>query len=1206
MSKTKVGFEEIEDFLEGRDPQKYIVGIESSYRDDFVHLVINDPVKGKTLERHPFKPFLWMKELPNNLLYEGNKTKLRLAMTKYNVKFKLQRISNDEGFVPTRLDTGYKYLVTSKQNYGNLINFFREGGLDIFSKDLIDKNNEDSPSIKSLFVAFAPAEQFLIQTGKRLFKGMDDYNDVHRLQFDLETEGLVSSIHAIFQIGIRDNRGFETILESKSEHETKLRNEGIISHEDGDKFLDKLPQSDSGKILKERRESERQNIIKFFEIIEDIMPDVITDYNGANFDWPFIKRRCERLNLDITKAAKTLHPEKKIRWKEATLKLGGESQEYDQTYMWGYNLLDISHSVRRAQAINSNIKKWGLKYITEFSGVAKKNRVYVPGDSLYKTWSDTRDYWFNDEDGSYGLDGVDMPESGILKSVKGDYIVQRYLLDDLWETEQVDGIYNQASYLIAKLLPTSYMRSSTMGTAGQWKLIMAAWSYEKGLGIPSLTKKRPFVGGLSRLVEVGYARNVIKLDFAALYPKIQLTHLIFPDLDISGVMEGLLTYIVDKRDEFKFLTGEHKEKSKDLANLLDKNKDKLTEDRIIKGKAMITHEKKIASDYDKKQLPLKILANSFFGAYGAPYIFNWGDTDCAEETTCRGRQYLRLMVKHFFEGHNFRPLVGDTDGFNFAIPDTVNDVSYICKASHWKTKHYTEGQELIGLEAVLAEFNEVYMIGRMGLDIDDICRSTINFARKNYANDIDGKVKLVGNSLKSKGMSVYIEEFINKGVRMLLDGDGYNFIKYYQDYVEDIYNYKIPVAKIASKSRVKITPEHYKNVYLKQKNKAGRGKSRQAHMELILRHDLKVDLGDTIYYVNTGTAKSHSDIKAIKDKETSKVIEVLFNCKLIPQSELDKNPDYVTDEYNVAKYLEAFNKRIKPLLVCFEPEVRDKVILNLYKDKKTKVVKLQEKNVFTEKECDLIAGKPFEESDQDSYEDLMTMADSEIRFWDDVDMLPNNMEQDEWDGIRLDYLERKELERLEAIKVEKYTIRRVFSSLDYLIFRDILEIGFLPKEVLNISNLVEDENGKFIFKSTALNEELMEFDDIYKYQEEARVRHIYYNNIRAVDNDDRYDLWLDYISDVGVDSLVDLDTKLILIENKINNDMEKLVLENGWNSYYDGRWIPIGADYNLTGDFTLEQAYNSVKSHLDEIEKARNQTKEDTIMKLDDDLDVES
>ena len=49
-------------------------------------------------------------------------------------------------------------------------------------------------------------------------------------------------------------------------------------------------------------------------------------------------------------------------------------------------------------------------------------------------------------------------------------------------------------------------------------------------------------------------------------------------------------------------------------------------------------------------------------------------------------------------------------------------------------------KELTGLDAVLAEFNENYMEGRMGLDIDDICNSTINFSRKNYANDISGKL----------------------------------------------------------------------------------------------------------------------------------------------------------------------------------------------------------------------------------------------------------------------------------------------------------------------------------------------------------------------------------------------------------------------------------------------------------------------------------
>jgi hypothetical protein len=110
------------------------------------------------------------------------------------------------------------------------------------------------------------------------------------------------------------------------------------------------------------------------------------------------------------------------------------------------------------------------------------------------------------------------------------------------------------------------------------------------------------------------------------------------------------------------------------------------------------------------------------------------------------------------------------------------------------------------------------MEGRMGLDIDDICSSTINFARKNYANDIGGKIKLVGNSVKSKRMPVYIEDFLGKSIRMLLDGDGYSFIHYYE-YVDKIYNYQIPLVKIASKG--KITMSDYRKESNSEKNKAG-------------------------------------------------------------------------------------------------------------------------------------------------------------------------------------------------------------------------------------------------------------------------------------------------------------------------------------------------------------------------------------------------
>lgn len=1166
MPKEKVGFEEIEAFLEGRDPQKYIVGIEATYHEDFVSLIINDPTReGKHIEKHTYKPFLWMKHSVAEIIYGGRRGDIKAAMRKHGVKIKAVTIEDGDGVIPKRFEDGYKFIASSKTNYTSLINFFREGGVDIFDE-----------KYRKMFVSFAPAEQFFIQTGKRLFKGMEDINDVHRFQFDLETMGLSAALDPIFQIGIRDNRGFELILET-------------------------LGETDS-----EKRDSERDNIITFFGIIARLRPDIITGYNSENFDWPYLKRRCERLGVDITDIAKTLNPKKKIRWKDSMIKLGGESEHYQQTMMWGYNILDISHSVRRAQAINSNIKSWSLKYITEYSGVAKKNRVYVPGDMLHKTWADESTFYFNDINGDWfkPVEGNKEHEKKILltdeyKVVKGSYIVQRYLLDDLWETDQVDSIYNQASYLIAKLLPTSYMRSSTMGTAGQWKLIMAAWSYEKGLGIPALADKRSFTGGLSRLLEVGYARDVIKLDFAALYPKTQLTHGIFPALDISGVMEGLLTYVVDKRDEFKFLTSEHKDKAKELQKMLDDNMDTLSPERITKAKSMIIEEKKKASDYDKKQLPLKILANSFFGAYGAPYIFNWGDTDCAEETTCRGRQYLRLMVKFFYEKYNFRPLVGDTDGFNFAIPDSAKDIRYVCKASHWKTNHYTAGTELEGLEAVLAEFNEVYMVGRMGLDIDDICSSTINFARKNYANDIDGKVKLVGNSIKSKAMPVYIEEFLAKGIRFLLDGKGYEFIEWYHSYVDDIYNYRIPVAKIASKSKVKMTPKNYKDVYCKQKNKAGNNKARQAHMELILKEDLKVNLGDVIYYVNTGSAKSHSDVKAIKDKETKEVIEVQFNCKMISAEQLEKNPDLTNDEYNVAKYLDAFNKRIKPLLVCFDPEIRKDIIIDVFKDKKTKVMKLKERSVFTEKECNMIAGKPFAETDQDTYEQLMTMEDKEVRFWDDVDKLPNNMEQEEWDTVRADWKERVRLERINGIKAEQVLFSDICRRFEISDLNEIKETNALPKELLIFARIQKTEDNEFYFESLKWETKLHEFNELFTYEDEAIKRQYYYNAVEGThDAGDLYDMWVEYTS-----HLDEIGAKFGEYElDEETKDMIKIYLgEHKWVTSWNDTWIPKGADGNHAKGLTLEEAYKAEKSEQAALEKSRNHKPGDLILDIEKD-----
>ena len=45
--------------------------------------------------------------------------------------------------------------------------------------------------------------------------------------------------------------------------------------------------------------------------------------------------------------------------------------------------------------------------------------------------------------------------------------------------------------------------------------------------------------------------------------------------------------------------------------------------------------------------------------------------------------------------------------------------------------------------------------------------------------------------------------------------------------------------------------------------KAGRPKSRQAWMELVMKNNMEVHMGETIYYINTGKSKSQADVKKV-------------------------------------------------------------------------------------------------------------------------------------------------------------------------------------------------------------------------------------------------------------------------------------------------------------------------------------------------------
>ena len=477
----------------------------------------------------------------------------------------------------------------------------------------------------------------------------------------------------------------------------------------------------------------------------------------------------------------------------------------------------------------------------------------------------------------------------------------------------------------------------------------------------------------------------------------------------------------------------------------------------------------------------------------------------------------------------------------------------------------SKGIEINGLQAVVDEFNELYMIGRMGLDIDDICETTINISRKNYGNLIDGKIKLVGNTIKSSKMPIYIEEFLDVGIEHLLRGRGYEFIQLYNETVSRIYNFQIPLVKIASKANIKDTLSSYRKD-MKTKTKAGNFKAKKAYMELLIRDGIKPNLGETVYYVNTGKVKSHGDCKVIqhltpeqKAQVKAKIpvtgeIErtVQLNCMRIPTDQIENNPDLTTDEYNVAKYLEAFNKRITALTVCFNEDIRGKILTNMIKNPKVKgEMMLSTVSAFTRKECELTNGKPFNDGDQDTLKELFTMEDKEIEFWMRVNKEPNNISDLEmnWANIQLDYEKRKYIERVEGINDEKNRIIGIFKRLELGEITEMVTNGLLIDSLQNFTQLTieEDENGEanLFFKSDKWEVILSSVKVMLKYEAWAKQRLAYYK-IESDVKKHTHESWLTSIwekalKDEEYDKANKIKKELLLVG--IDMDKETEVLE---------------------------------------------------------------
>ncbi|HEY7420219.1 MAG TPA: 3'-5' exonuclease, partial [Ktedonobacteraceae bacterium] len=333
-----------------------------------------------------------------------------------------------------------------------------------------------------------PVEQYLMLTGRVYFRGLT-YNDVHRLQFDLETTALDPHRGRIFMVAIRDSRGFSTVLDAPS------------------------------------AEDEARLIRDLCTIIQERDPDIIENHNIFGFDLPFLEYRASTLNIPLTLGR--VGGPTRLERRQERLKIGAEARQHTRYSVAGRELIDTMDAVRRHDFVVRDMPGYSLKEVARYLGVAPPNRVYLEGSKIFDTYR--RD---PEQVRHYALDDVTEVD-GLSQRLQGAPFALAGMAPRRYERLASAG---PAMGILEPLLVRSYLHA---GTA----LPHTSTRQDDGNGLHE--------GGATILFASGIAEQVVKADVASLYPSLMRTFQIGPACDSLSVLLKILGRLTDLRLEHK-------------------------------------------------------------------------------------------------------------------------------------------------------------------------------------------------------------------------------------------------------------------------------------------------------------------------------------------------------------------------------------------------------------------------------------------------------------------------------------------------------------------------------------------------------------------------------------------------------------------------------------------------------------------------------
>ena len=334
------------------------------------------------------------------------------------------------------------------------------------------------------YLLLPPDEQYLVATGRNYFRNLA-FDQLHRLQFDLETTGLNAERDRIFMIAVRLPDGELRTLESTTGTD----------------------------------EGERRLIQQLEDTVRAADPDVIENHNLHGFDLPFLHTRARLLRIPFA-LGRTQHKNLLTRAARRGARSEHDASRQVRFIAPGRELIDTLDAVRRYDFSARELPSHGLKAVAKHLGFASPEREYIRGDQIHVTYRTDPERVRR-----YAMDDV-MEVAHLARMLGGAAFALARMAPRRYERLADAGA---ATGIIDPLLVRAYLRSGR-----------ALPSHQDGDGTTH-------TGAALYLFGSGVAHRIVKADVASLYPSLMRQYKIGPARDELGAMLALVNQLVEQR-----------------------------------------------------------------------------------------------------------------------------------------------------------------------------------------------------------------------------------------------------------------------------------------------------------------------------------------------------------------------------------------------------------------------------------------------------------------------------------------------------------------------------------------------------------------------------------------------------------------------------------------------------------------------------------